>query len=97
LPAPLCTVQVVPFDTMLPCTSSAANLAVPSALDDATVVFAAITTAPMLLIEKSVDVADCVEEPIAKSVVLVEPLFAWIPNIANGLEVAMPKVPVVGT
>ena len=49
---------------------------------------------PVLDIEKSVVVADAVEEPIAKSVVLVEPLFAWIERLANGEVVLMPTNPV---
>lgn len=52
---------------------------------------------PVLLIEKRVVVAVAVDEPIAKSVVLVEPLFAWIANSAQGDEEAMPIVPVVGS
>ncbi len=44
----------------------------------------ALVMTPVLLIAKSVEVALAVEEPIAKSVVLVEPLLAWISNSANG-------------
>ena len=48
---------------------------------------------PVFEIEKRVVVAEAVEEPIAKSVVLVEPLLAWIENLAHGDEEATPSVP----
>ena len=52
--------------------------------------------APVFDTEKSVEVADAVEEPIAKSAVSVEPLFACIESFAYGEEVAIPIAPVVG-
>src|SRR4051812_4950884 len=46
---------------------------------------------PVFDIEKSVVVADCVEEPMAKSVVAVEPLLAWMERFANGVVVPRPR------
>ena len=57
----------------------------------------AMVVEPVLETEKSVVVAVAVEEPIAKRVVAVEPLFACTANFANGEEVATPRVPVVGS
>ena len=54
-------------------------------------------TSPDELTLKSVVVADAVEEPMAKSVVLAEPLFAWMENLAHGDVVAMPTLPVSWT
>ena len=51
-----------------------------------------VEAAPVLSIEKSVVVADAVDEPIAKRVVLVSPLFACIAKRAKGVEVPMPTV-----
>ena len=51
---------------------------------------------PVLLIEKRVVVAACVEEPIAKRVAFVAPLFACTERSAKGLVVPTPKVPDVG-
>ena len=51
----------------------------------------------MLSTLKSVVVALAVDDPMAKSAVLVEPLLAWRENVANGDEVAIPKAPVVGS
>ncbi len=45
----------------------------------------------------NVVVAEAVEEPMAKSVVLVEPLLAWIENFAQGEEEATPIVPVTAS
>src|SRR4051812_10471586 len=50
-------------------------------------------TTPVLLILNRVVVALAVDEPIAKRVVLVEPLFAWMPNVANGDDVPIPILP----
>lgn len=55
-----------------------------------------VVTAPVLEMLKSVEVAEAVEEPIAKRVVLVSPLLEWMPNLANGEEVPTPMEPVVG-
>ena len=52
---------------------------------------------PTLFTEKRVVVAEAVEEPIANSVVLVEPLFAWTESVAQGVVDAMPIEPVVGS
>ncbi len=51
---------------------------------------------PVFDTENRVEVADAVEEPIAKSVVLVEPLTACTESVANGDELAIPIAPVVG-
>ena len=51
-------------------------------------------SAPVFDIAKSVVVADAVDEPIAKSVVFVSPLFAWSESFANGEVVPRPKLPV---
>lgn len=58
--------------------------------------FAAVVE-PVFETEKRVVVAVAVEEPIAKSVVLVEPLFAWIANCAHGDVEAIPTVPLPKT
>src|SRR4051812_32039711 len=89
LPAALWAAQTVPFETILPCTSRP-TVVVP-------VVVAAIVTNPVFDIEKSVEVEFAVEEPIAKSVVAVSPLFAAIENLANGDEVHTPSAPEVGS
>src|SRR6185437_4301220 len=52
---------------------------------------------PVLSIEKSVVVAAAVDEPMAKSVVAVSPLFDWIANFANGVDVPMPIAPEIGS
>lgn len=51
-------------------------------------------TLPWALTIKSVEVADAVEEPIAKSVVFVSPLFAWIESLENGEVEPTPTLPV---
>jgi len=51
---------------------------------------------PMFDIEKSVVVAEAVEEPMAKSVVAVSPLFVAIENLANGVLVPTPTAPDIG-
>ena len=53
----------------------------------------AIVVVPLFEMEKSVVVEFCVEEPIAKSVVRVEPLLAWIEESANGEVEATPTLP----
>ena len=52
---------------------------------------------PVFDIEKIVEVADAVEEPMAKSVVAVSPLLVAIESLANGEEVPMPIEPEVGS
>ena len=52
---------------------------------------------PVFATEKSVVVAEAVEEPIAKSVVAVSPLFVCMENFAYGDEVPMPRAPEVGS
>ena len=52
-----------------------------------------IPTLPVFNTEKSVLVADAVEEPIAKSVVLVSPLFACTESFANGEVEPIPTFP----
>ena len=47
--------------------------------------------------EKSVVVAEAVEEPIANSVVLVDPLFACTDSAPHGEEDAIPIVPAVAS
>ena len=51
----------------------------------------------MLETANRVVVAVAVEEPIANSVVLVAPLFAWTESNPYGELVAIPNVPVVGS
>lgn len=51
-------------------------------------------TLPVFDIENSVVVEFCVEEPMAKSVWFVSPLFVWIENCAYGEVEAMPMSPV---
>ena len=58
---------------------------------------AVLVRIPVLLMLKSVEVAADVEEPIAKSVVAVSPLFVWIANFAYGDEVPTPTEPDVGS
>jgi hypothetical protein len=53
-----------------------------------------IVVEPVLSTEKSVVVADAVDEPMAKRVVLVPPLLAWIDERANGDVVPMATSPV---
>jgi len=53
----------------------------------------AIVVEPVLEMEKRVVVALWVEEPTAKSALLVSPLLAWTENLANGEEVPTPVVP----
>ena len=47
----------------------------------------------MLETEKSVVVAEAVEEPMAKSMVLVSLLLAWTESLAKGEVDAMPTLP----
>ena len=49
---------------------------------------------PVFDIEKRVEVAEAVDEPIAKSVVFVEPLLAWMAKLPKGVEVPRPTLPV---
>ena len=49
-----------------------------------------IVVEPVLETEKSVVVAEAVDEPMEKSVVLVSPSFAWTANLASGLVVPIP-------
>ena len=55
------------------------------------IVSAVVEARPVLEMEKSVEVADWVDEPIAKSVLLVSPLFAWMERRAKGEVVPMPN------
>lgn len=57
----------------------------------------AMVVEPVLEMEKSVEVAETVDEPIAKRVVAVSPLLVCIANLEKGLEVPMPKEPEVGS
>lgn len=52
---------------------------------------------PVLEMEKSVVVAEAVEEPIAKSVCAVSPLLVWIESLAYGEVEPTPKEPEVGS
>ncbi len=51
------------------------------------------TIVPMLSIVRSVVVVADEEEPIAKMVVLVEPLFAWSEKFTHGEVVPIPMLP----
>lgn len=51
-------------------------------------------TLPVLVMEKSVVVELLVEDPTAKSVLLVSPLFAWTENWAKGEVEPIPTSPV---
>ena len=70
----------------MPETMSAVEEAVPRSVE-----------VPVLSILKSVVVAEAVEEPMAKSVELVDPLLAWTDNVPHGEDEATPIVPVVGS
>src|SRR6185437_8926715 len=90
--------------------TTAPRLAVPSALKTPLMVDEPVTASaevvapvacklssvvrPVFDTEKSVVVAEAVEEPIANKVVLVSPLLAWIANLLNGEVVATPMLPV---
>ena len=52
---------------------------------------------PVFDTEKSVEVAEAVDEPMAKRVVAVSPLLAAIENLANGELVPIPMLPAVGS
>ena len=51
---------------------------------------------PVFETESKVVVAEAVDEPIAKSVVAVSPLFECIESFAYGDEVPIPRAPEVG-
>ena len=57
----------------------------------------AIVVEPVLSTLNSVVVAVAGDEPMANSVVLVEPSLAWREKVANGDDVATPNAPVVGS
>jgi hypothetical protein len=52
---------------------------------------------PVFETEKRVEVAAEVDEPMAKRVFAVSPLFVAIENLAKGLEEPTPSEPVVGS
>ena len=56
-----------------------------------------VVMAPVLETEKSVEVAEAVDEPMAKRVVAVSPLLVCIESLAYGDEVPIPRAPDVGS
>ena len=61
--------------------------------EDTNPVLRFVVTAPVFEIENNVEVAEAVEEPIAKRVVAVSPLLACTESFAKGVVVPMPAFP----
>jgi len=69
----------------------------PQPVHEATVRLPVSVALPALETEKSVVVAEAVDEPMAKRVVAVSPLLVWMANLANGEVVPRPILPAVGS
>ena len=72
------------------------EVAVPSDKLSWETVAAVSVVLPVFATEKSVVVAEAVEEPIAKRLVLVSPLLVCIESLAYGEDVPMPSAPEIG-